>query len=301
MKVAFIGLGTMGGPMALNIAKQHGNMAVFDVSEAALEPFRSLNCRIACSPRDAAADADIVMLMLPDSSHVRSSLLDPNGVCSTLKSGGLIVDFSTISAMESLSIGDAAIARGFRFVDAPIGRTPRDAAAGTLLVIAGGDPADIETARPMFEAISDEIVYAGPRGAGIKLKLVNNYMSTVGALLTAEALNLAKKAGLDRDIAVKVLSNTTAGRGQLLVNFPKKVLAGDTSPDFPIRMAHKDVSHALALGAQTGSPLLLGAIAREMFGLAAPWDRASEDWTAVLLLLEDISRADLVKNQTASR
>jgi 4-hydroxybutyrate dehydrogenase/sulfolactaldehyde 3-reductase len=300
MKAAFIGLGTMGGPMALNIAKRFDGLSVYDVSQAALKPFRSSDCRIASSPADAAKDADLVMLMLPDSIHVRSSILGEDGVCTSVSSGALIVDFSTISAAESLSIGDDLISRGFRFIDAPIGRTPRDAAAGTLLVIAGGAEADIEFAKPMFEAISDEIIHAGPRGCGIKLKLVNNYMSTVGALLTAEALNLAKKAGLDRDITVKVLSNTTAGRGQLLVNFPKKVLAGDVTPDFPIRMAHKDVSHALALGAQTGSPLLLGAIAREMFGLAAPWDRASEDWTAVLLLLEDISRANSKPNQVGS-
>jgi 4-hydroxybutyrate dehydrogenase / sulfolactaldehyde 3-reductase len=292
MKVAFIGVGTMGGPMALNIAKRFGDMAIYDVSHTALEPFRSTNCRIASSPGDAADGADIVMTMLPDSAHVRSTMFEKNGVCSTLKREALIVDFSTISATESLAIGDELVSRDYRFMDAPIGRTPRDAAAGTLLVIVGGDAADIERAKPLFEMISDEVVHAGPRGSGIKLKLVNNYMSTVGALLTAEALNLAKKAGLDRDITVKVLSNTTAGRGQLLVNFPKKVLAGDVTPDFPLKMAHKDVSHALALGAQTGSPLFLGAIAREMFGLAAPWNRANEDWTAVLLLLEDVSRAN---------
>jgi 4-hydroxybutyrate dehydrogenase/sulfolactaldehyde 3-reductase len=292
MKAAFIGLGTMGGPMALNIARRFPDLAVYDVSESALAPFRKLECRIAASPAEAASEADIVMTMLPDSMHVRSTLFDSKGACSVLKRGALVIDFSTISAVESLAMGDDLVSRGFRFIDAPIGRTPRDAAAGTLLVIAGGDAADINEAKPLFEAISDEIVHAGPRSCGIKMKLVNNYMSTVGALLTAEALNLAKKAGLDRDITVKVLSNTTAGRGQLLVNFPKKVLAGDVTPDFPLKMAHKDVSHALALGAATGSPLLLGAIAREMFGLASPWNRASEDWTAVLLLLEDISRAN---------
>lgn len=177
-------------------------------------------------------------------------------------------------------------------IDAPVGRTPRDAAAGTLLIIAGGEPDDIAEARPLFECLADAIVHAGPRGHGIKLKLVNNYMSTVGTLLTAEALTLANKAGLDRATTVRVLSSTTAGRGQLIVNYPNKVLAGDVSADFPLRMAHKDVSHALDLGAELGSPLLLGAVAREMFALAKPWGRADEDWTAMLLLLEDLSRSE---------
>jgi 4-hydroxybutyrate dehydrogenase/sulfolactaldehyde 3-reductase len=203
-----------------------------------------------------------------------------------------VIEMSTIAASASVALGEELTALGLRSVDAPVGRTPRDAAAGTLLIIAGGTEADIAEARPLFEKLGDSIVHAGPRGHGIKLKLVNNYMSTVGTVLTAEALTLANKAGLDRDITVKVLSGTTAGRGQLLANYPKKVLAGDLTPDFPIRMAHKDVSHALSLGAELGSPLLLGAIARELFALAKPWARADEDWTAMLLLLEDLSRAE---------
>lgn len=292
MNAAFIGVGTMGGPMALNICRREHHLAVFDASHQALIPFRSMNCRIGVSPGDVASDAQIVMMMLPDSPQVKETLFGPDGVCTSVRPGGLIIDFSTISVEESRKCGDELAERGLRFIDAPIGRTPRDAAAGTLLVIAGGAEADIEEARPIFEAIANEIVHAGPRGSGITLKLVNNYMSVVGALLTAEALTLAKKAGLNRDTAVKVLSSTTAGRGQLIVNYPKKVLAGDVSPDFTMRMAQKDVGHALSLGAQVGAPLLLGAVTREMLGLAGPWGRSNEDWTAALLLLEDLSRAN---------
>jgi 4-hydroxybutyrate dehydrogenase/sulfolactaldehyde 3-reductase len=296
MKIAFIGLGTMGGPMAKNICRKFEDVRVYDVSEHAVAHFRNLKCKIACSPGEAANGADVVMLMLPDSANVREAIFGSNGVISTLSRGAFVVDLSTISAAESTAIGNDVTAAGFRFVDAPIGRTPRDAAEGTLLVIAGGDPDHVRDLMPAFEPFATEVVHAGPRGSGIKLKLVNNYMSTVGAVLTAEALCLARKAGLDRDVVVRVLSSTTAGRGQLLVNFPNKVLAGDTTPDFPIKMAHKDVTHALSLGAMTGSPLMLGAVARELFGLASPWKRDKEDWTAVLLLLEDISRAESSKS-----
>ena len=96
--------------------------------------------------------------------------------------------------------------------------------------------------------MGDTVVHAGPQGHGTKLKRVNNYMSTVGTVLTAEALALANKAGLDRDVTVKVLGSTTAGRRQLLINYPKKLLADDLSADFPPRMARKDVSHAISLG-----------------------------------------------------
>ena len=292
MKIGFIGVGVMGAPMARNLARGGHEVAVFDASARALEAFRESECRAASSAADAAIDADVVITMLPDSAHVRDALLGEQGACASLAKGRLVIEMSTIAASASIALGDALAQLGYRSIDAPVGRTPRDAAAGTLLIIAGGTGDDIAQARPLFECLADAIVHAGPRGHGIKLKLVNNYMSTVGTLLTAEALTLANKAGLDRATTVQVLSSTTAGRGQLIVNYPKKVLAGDVSADFPLRMAHKDVSHALNLGAELGSPLLLGAIAREMFALARPWGRADEDWTAMLLLLEDLSRAE---------
>jgi 4-hydroxybutyrate dehydrogenase/sulfolactaldehyde 3-reductase len=292
MNVGFIGVGVMGAPMARNLAKGGHAVAVYDASPRALEAFRDSTCRIAQSAADAAHDADIVITMLPDSEHVRKALLGDDGACTTLAQGGLVVEMSTIAASASIVLGEELVRRGYRMIDAPVGRTPRDAAAGTLLVIAGGEAEDIEEARPLFECMADSIVHAGPHGHGIKLKLVNNYMATVGTLLTAEALTLANKAGLDRSTTVKVLSSTTAGRGQLIVNYPRKVLAGDVTADFPLRMAHKDVTHALSLGAELGAPLLLGAIAREMFALARPWGRADEDYTAMLLLLEDLSRAE---------
>jgi 4-hydroxybutyrate dehydrogenase/sulfolactaldehyde 3-reductase len=268
MNVAFLGLGTMGGPMARNLIRGGHQLAVFDVAQSALGPFRGLACRVADSPQDAARNASVVVTMLPDSSYVREALLGAAGACQTLSQGSLVLEMSTIAASASLAIAKELNASGFRMLDAPVGRTPRDAAAGTLMVIVGGDPSDVEEARPLFECLADSIVHAGPQGHGIKLKLVNNYMSTVGSVLTAEALTLANKAGLDRGVTVKVLSGTTAGRGQLIVNFPAKVLAGDVSPDFPLRMAHKDVSHALALGAEVGSPLMLGSIAIELFYLS---------------------------------
>lgn len=291
MKVAFLGLGTMGAPMARNLIAAGHELAVYDIVPQAREAFGNERCRVGVSPRDAAREAEVIMCMLPDSRHVREALLGEEGACESLAPGALVIDLSTVAASGSLQLAAELRERGYRMLDAPVGRTPRDAAAGTLLVIVGGAPDDLAQARPLFEAIGDSIIHAGPQGHGIKLKLVNNYMSTVGTLLTAEALTLANKVGLDRDVTVRVLSSTTAGRGQLIVNYPKKVLAGDTIPDFPLRMAHKDVSHALTLGSEVASPLLLGAIAREMFALAGPWGRADEDWTAMLLLLEDLCRA----------
>jgi 3-hydroxyisobutyrate dehydrogenase-like beta-hydroxyacid dehydrogenase len=196
---------------------------------------------------------------------------------------------STIAVSASTAIATEIKARGARFIDAPVGRSPEDARKGTLLVMAGGAADDIARAMPVFRCFADTIVHVGPEGHGIRLKLVNNYMSMINVAVAAETLTLAAKVGLNRDTVVKVLSGTAAGRGQLVVNYPRKVLAGDITPDFPLRMGHKDLGLALQLGDQVKSPLLIGAVVRELFGLATPMGRADQDCTAMLLMLEDLA------------
>jgi 4-hydroxybutyrate dehydrogenase/sulfolactaldehyde 3-reductase len=276
--------------MALNLISKGHDLAVYDIVDVSRARFERERCRIASSPQEAAEGAEVVIAMLPSSHEVRAAVLGPSGAAGAMQSGTLFIDMSTGSASESLALAKDLEARGIRMLDAPVGRTPADAERGTLMVIVGGPEEDLATARPLFEAMADTIHYMGPTGTGIRTKLVNNYMSMVGMLLVAEALTLAAKCGLDRNRVVQVLSGTAAGRGQLNVNYPKKVLAGDITPDFPLRMGLKDIGLALELGAETGAPLSLGSTAREYFALARAWGREDQDCTAMLLLLEDIAR-----------
>lgn len=288
-RIAFIGLGTMGGPMARNLAQAGFRMSVFDETPTAVQALSGTSCRLGTSAEDVATDASIVITMLPTSSIVRTVLLE-RGVAGAMQPHGLAIDMSTGDAGETDALAADLRRRGIRFLDAPVGRTPREAAAGKLIVMAGGDASDLSEARPLFEAMADTIVHVGPSGSGIRLKLVNNYMTMVSAVLTGEALMFAAKLGLDRKIVVDVLSTTTAGRGQLLTNFPRKVLAGDITPDFPLRMGFKDIDLAMRLAASVGAPLGLGGYSRELYSLAKSWGRAEQDCTAMLLLLEDIAR-----------
>lgn len=295
-KIAFIGVGTMGGFMAANLVKGGYEVAVYDISTEAMDRVVEKGARSAVTPAAAASNADVVMTMLPNSSHVHTAVFGDNGASRGMRPGTLFIEMSTIAASASAALAREIKALGVRFVDAPVGRTPEDARKGTLLIMAGGSAADIAEASPLFHCIADTIVHVGPEGHGIKLKLVNNYMSMVNMVLAAEALTLAAKAGLDRATVVKVLNGTTAGRGQLVVNYPKKVLAGDITPDFPLHMGHKDLGLALQFGSEVKAPLALGAIARELFGLAAPMGRANQDCTAMLLLLEDLAGASREKD-----
>ncbi|MBS0447686.1 MAG: NAD-binding protein [Proteobacteria bacterium] len=287
--IAFLGLGTMGGAMLRNLARSGFACAGYDVMPAARQRLADSGVRLAASPADAARGADILITMLPTSAHVRAALFGEDGAAATLARHALVIEMSTGDAVETDRIGADLKALGLRCMDAPVGRTPREAAAGKALIMAGGSDADLADARPAFDAMADTIVHVGPFGSAIRLKLVNNYMAMVGMVLTGEALMFAAKLGLDRSTVVKVLSNTTAGRGQLLTNFPGKVLAGDVTPDFPLRMGLKDIQLALNLASSVGAPLGLGAYAREMFALAKSWGRQEEDCTAMLLLLEDMA------------
>ena len=127
------------------------------------------------------------------------------------------------------------------------------------------------------------------------MKLVNNYMSMVGMVMTAETILFANKVGINQDLAVKVLQGTAAGKGQINVNFPKKVLSGDLSPDFPMKMGLKDISLALELGDDKGLSLNLGRISKEYFALASKFNRQNQDCTAMLHLIEDISNLNKEK------
>ena len=288
-RVAFIGLGIMGGAMLRNIAARGFACAGYDVSADAMARLAGVGCRPATSPADAARDAEVLITMLPTSAHTREALFGADGAAAALPANALVIEMSTGDAVETDRIGRELGERGLRCMDAPVGRTPREAAAGKALIMAGGNEADLADARSLFEAMADTIVHVGPFGTGIRLKLVNNYMSLVGMVLTGEALMFAAKLGLERETVVRVLSNTTAGRGQLLTNFPGKVLAGDISPDFPLRMGLKDIQLAMNLAGSVGAPLGLGGYAREMFALAKSWGRENEDCTAMLLLLEDLA------------
>ncbi|WP_326541187.1 NAD(P)-dependent oxidoreductase [Pseudorhodoferax sp.] len=289
-RVAFIGLGVMGGAMLRNLVRAGFDVAGYDLSPAARQRLSDVACRLAASPADAATGADVLITMLPTSAHVRAALFGADGAADVLARGAIVVEMSTGDAAETDRIGEDLAALGLRFIDAPVGRTPREAAEGRALLMVGAAEEDLVSVRPVFEAMADTIVHVGPRGSGIRLKLVNNYMSMVGMVLTGEALMFAAKLGLPRDTAVQVLSNTTAGRGQLLTNFPRKVLAGDVSADFPLRMGFKDINLAMNLAASVGAPLGLGGYAREMFALARSWGREEQDCTAMLLLLEDMAR-----------
>ena len=295
IKIGFIGLGTMGLPMANCLVKRGYKLKVHDTSSIAMKKVDSGKVILVNSPKEAAKDSDFCITMLPESSNVKEAVLGENGLIENMNEGSMLIEMSTILPSTTMSIYEHLKSKHIKMIDAPVGRTPADAIKGKLLVIVGGEKRDIQIALPILESMSDEIIHVGPITSGIRMKLVNNYMSMVGMVMTAETISFAKKVGINQDLAVKVLQGTAAGKGQINVNFPKKVLSGDLSPDFPMEMGLKDISLALELGDDKGLSLNLGRISKEYFALASKFNRQNQDCTAMLHLIEDISNLNKEK------
>ncbi|MDE0969484.1 MAG: NAD(P)-binding domain-containing protein [Octadecabacter sp.] len=299
MIIAFIGLGTMGAPMAKCLAAVGIDLCVYDIDARACAAFSDTpNCRIAASPCDAAKNARVLITMLPESHHVYDAILGEEGAIGSLVPGAIVVEMSTGSLPDLKILETALLARGVRLVDAPVGRSPKEAANGSLLVLAGGAESDLTEVAPLLKILGNEIIYNGPLGSGLKMKLVNNYMSMIGMAMTAEVLNVAQVLGLDLKQTVRVLQSTPAGQGQINTNYPKKVLNGDISPDFPLRLGLKDIGLGLTLAQSAGAPTPLGLASQQMFLLAGPWGRAHQDCTAMLHLFSDLSGPTSLQNET---
>ncbi|TLP47009.1 sulfolactaldehyde 3-reductase [Cohaesibacter sp. CAU 1516] len=287
--VGFIGLGQMGAAMAANLIKGGHDLNLYDINADAVAALAAKGGK-ACDRVAAVAEgADFVITMLPNGALVRSVLLGEEGVVAALKKDALVIDMSTIHPLETDGLIADLAAKGIEMMEAPVGRTSDHAIAGTLLILAGGTKAQIERAQPLFDLMGAETVDAGGPGKGIRVKIINNYMSIALNALSAEAIALAEKIGLDFDTAMAVMSGTPAGKGHFTTSWPNKVLKGDLSPAFMIDLAHKDLGIALDLANQVGVPMPMGAASRELYNMSRIAGRGRQDWTAVLEQLRDLS------------
>jgi len=177
-------------------------------------------------------------------------------------------------------------------IDAPVGRTSLHAQQGKLLIMAGGEAVDIARAQPIFDLLGDTTVDCGGPGMGTRMKIINNFMSIVNNVVTAEALTLAESLGLDVDLAIDVMSGTAAGQGHMSTTYPAKALQGDLTPAFMLDLAHKDLGLALDVAASQQVPVALAAVAREVYTMARRQGRGQEDWTAIYTMIREMALDD---------
>ncbi|MEM8687986.1 MAG: NAD(P)-binding domain-containing protein [Pseudomonadota bacterium] len=290
--IGFIGLGAMGRGMAANCVKKGFSLVVSDVNREPVDYLVSLGATAVATPAELAAQCAVIVTCLPNGQVVRDVVMGPEGVLAHAGAGSLIVDLSTIEPETTDDLHAAAEAQGHRAIDAPIGRLAWHAERGESLFMVGGARADFDTITPLLEAMGTTIHYCGEGGAGTRTKLVNNYLAIILCQLNAEALSLSNRFGLDLETTLEVIHGTTATNGQLKVNWPNKVLAGDTEPGFTIDLAHKDLSLILGAANAARVPLPVAAAAREQFSSARSRGYGGQDFSAMADVMCDLAQIE---------
>ena len=290
-KIAFIGLGNMGAPMALNLLKAGYPLTVFDLSPVALKTLADAGAMAAGNARQAIEGADIVISMLPASRHVESLYLGDDGILAHIASGALIIDCSTISPQSAKKVAQAATARGLAMVDAPVSGGTAGAAAGTLTFIVGGSTADLERARPVLNAMGKNIFHAGEHGAGQTAKICNNMLLGILMAGTAEALALGVANGLDPKVLSDIMSKSS-GRNWALELYNPYPGVMENAPasrgytgGFGVDLMLKDLGLATEAALGTNSSIPLGEAVRNLYGIHSKTGAGGKDFSSILELL----------------
>ena len=283
--IGFIGLGKMGGPMASNLCRKGRSLLVFDVRPEPMRTLEGLGARAAADVASVAAECEIVFTMLPASADVEDVVCGANGLIARGRSGGLIVDMSTIDPLVTDRLAAAAAAKGLGFVDAPVGRLASHAERGECLFMVGAEAGAFARVKPLLEAMGTTIHHCGGVGTGMRTKLVNNYLAIISCGLNAEAIALAQRFGLALDKTLDVIHGTTATNGQLKIAWPLKVFKGDVAPGFTIDLAHKDLTLIVEAANAVKVPVPIAAAAREAFSAARSRGHGGQDFSAMVDVL----------------
>ncbi|WP_346837515.1 3-hydroxyisobutyrate dehydrogenase [Microbulbifer sp. SAOS-129_SWC] len=272
-KVAFLGLGNMGGPMAANLVKAGYSVTAFDPAAAALEQAVKNGCSAAASAAEAAKGADVVLSMLPSGALVKELYLGARGLLQALDRDTLVIDSSTIAANDARQVIAAAGERGIRAIDAPVSGGTAAAAAGTLSFMCGGEADAVDAARPVLEAMGANIFHAGPAGAGQVAKICNNMLLAIHMIGTAEALQLGVDNGLDPTVLSDIMKASSGGNWSLEKYNPYPgVMDGVPASrgytgGFAVALMLKDLGLAMDTAAGSASSTPLGALAKNLYQL----------------------------------
>lgn len=292
MKIAFIGLGNMGGPMALNLHKAGHAVSAFDLSAAACDALRAQGVAIAASASAAVSGAEVVVSMLPASQHVESLYLGEGGLLAQIPSGTLVIDSSTIAAATSRKVAEAGAARGIAVIDAPVSGGTGGAIAGTLTFMVGGSEADLDRARPVLEKMGANIFHAGGPGAGQTAKICNNMLLGILMIGTSEAIALGVANGLDPKVLSEIMRRSSGGNWALEKYNPlpgvmetapaSKGYAGGFGTDLMLKDLGLAQENAMAVKASTP----LGGLARSLYAAHSLAGHGALDFSSVIRMVQ---------------
>lgn len=293
-KIAFIGLGNMGGPMAANLIKAGHQLRVFDLVPAALDAAAAAGAHAASSAHDTLADAEIVISMLPASRHVEALYLGEAGILAQVPDGALVIDCSTIAPVTARKVAAAAQARGLAMLDAPVSGGTAGAAAATLTFIVGGAAEVVERARPVLQAMGKNIFHVGDNGAGQVAKLCNNMALGVIMAATGEALALGVAQGLDPAVLSQMMAVSTGRSWATEVCnpwpgvLPNAPASRGYSGGFGNDLMLKDLGLVAESAVQAGVSIPLGELARNLYAMNSQAGNGALDFSSVIKLVAKV-------------
>jgi len=280
-QIAFLGLGIMGSGMARRLLVQGFPLSVFNRDPEKSKPFAAEGARAAGSPREAAAQADVILSMVADDHASRAIWLGENGALAAARPATVCIECSTVSLHWVGELAAAAAARGCAFLDAPVTGSKTHAAAGELTFLVGGDSNALEKARPVLSAMSKAVVHLGPAGSGAMIKLINNFLCGVQVASLAEAVAWIERSGLDRAKALDILTNGAPG-SPLVKTVAARMSAPEAAPNFRLRLLAKDLAYAIAEGGKLSVDLMTAAAALERLQGAVALGHGEKDMAAVM-------------------
>jgi len=286
--IAFIGLGTMGSPMAVHLADAEHSVTGYNRTPDKTKPLVEAGGHAAESVADAVRDAEVVCVMVPDSPDVVDVLTGEDGVFAHASAGALLIDFSSIRPDVTADLGEQATERGFRYLDAPVSGGEAGAKNAELSIMVGGTAEDFEAARPVFDAVGKTVVHVGPTGAGQTVKAANQLIVAANIQALAEAVVFLEAHGVDTKAALEVLGGGLAG-SKVLDQKKENMLSRSFDPGFRVELHHKDMGIVTAAAREAGVVVPLGSLVAQLMASAKAVGDGGLDHSGLLRGVERMS------------
>ena len=290
-KIAVVGTGLMGGAMALALRDAGLEVVGYDVSQESVTQLRAQGVEATNDLRQAVADADAIVCSLPNSQIVRSALLSEGGVLEAAKPGAVLIEMSSIDPDTMKDVAKACAARGLAALDVPVSGGPNEARAGTLVLLIGGEEADIARGQPVLDALGGSQFVTGAVGTAKVVKLVNNVMTMGNILVASEAFAMGTAAGVDPAKLYEVLSQSGGRSHQFLKRFPS-ALERNFDPGFKMQLGEKDVALAVDVARSMSQPMPMASLIREMYQMALGLGYRDRDIVALVDMYQRIGDGD---------
>ena len=287
-KIGFIGLGAMGGPMALNLAKAGFSLVVNDIDASKTVPLKVKGAAVAASAEAVAAEVERTIVIVETTAQAEAVIVGEKGILDSARAGHIVLCMATIDPFAARAIAERLETRGIAMLDAPVSGGTGRAQSGELSVIVGGERAVFDKCQDLFSAMGNRSFHVGPLGSGLAMKLVNNMLVQVNTVAVAEAMVLGVKAGLDPQMIYDVVRVSTGASAAWELRVPR-ILAGDYEPGGTVDISYKDQELETAFAKRLGVPVLLANVTQQVYQMARAQGLNKQDGSAIVKIYERLA------------